>query len=156
MTTLTAEQAVQNGAAWLDLTYPGWYRNIDLSILDVSRCNVCVLGQVYTGHIPDGERNAVLAQAMLTMSPHVYPMGYTVLSARHELSAAELHSMGFLGVMVGCGLPECDDCDPGRPTYAELTDAWTTLIIGRRLNDHPDVRMQHSTLGVAEPERVAS
>jgi|SRR5687767_5337109 len=156
MTTLTAEQAVQNGAAWLDLTYPGWYRSIDLSILDVSRCNVCVLGQVYTGHIPAEERNGVLAQAMVTMSPYVYPMGYTVLSARHELSAVELRSMGFLGVVADCEVPECDNCDPGRPTYAELTDAWTTLIIGRRLNDHPDVRMQHSTLGVAEPEKAAA
>ena len=154
MTTLTAEQAVEAGAAWLDLTYPGWYRSIDLGILDVGKCDVCVLGQVYTGCIPEGERGEILAQVRETVQVMWTPYGYNILVALHRLSITEIEAMGFVRlVSITC---ECvDDCTCS-PTFAELTDAWTRLIIQRRLNDHPDVRMEHSTLNAIEPERAAA
>jgi hypothetical protein len=38
---------VHNGATMLDTIYPGWDKQIDLEILDMSRANCCVLGQLY-------------------------------------------------------------------------------------------------------------
>lgn len=41
------KKRVESGAAYLDLVHPGWWADIDLASLDLSRgCN-CVLGQLY-------------------------------------------------------------------------------------------------------------
>jgi hypothetical protein len=47
MTTSTIDQRVQAGMAFLDQHEPGWTASIDLDQLDMSRCDRCVLGQVY-------------------------------------------------------------------------------------------------------------
>ena len=148
------EDRVQTGAAWLDLTYPGWYRSIDLSILDVAKCDVCVLGQIYTGCIPEGERGQILAQAMLDKPRYWSPFGYNVLSELHQLTLPELEAMGF--VLITPDNCECENLCTCIPAYPELTDAWTTLIIQRRLDEHPDVRLEYSTLKAIEPEKVTA
>lgn len=38
---------VERGAAWLDETRPGWWREVDLATLDLGSSCRCVLGQVF-------------------------------------------------------------------------------------------------------------
>lgn len=37
--------AVKKGTAWLDENHPGWVSKIDLSTLQMSNCERCVIGQ---------------------------------------------------------------------------------------------------------------
>lgn len=47
-------ERVERGAAFLDEKRPGWWREIDLSLLDIrSACN-CVIGQLHNGRYVDG------------------------------------------------------------------------------------------------------
>lgn len=43
-------EKVAAGAEWLDETHPGWEREIDLAVLDLGDCSMCVLGQVFGGY----------------------------------------------------------------------------------------------------------
>lgn len=49
----TIAERVQAGCEWLDKIRPGWDRDIDLTVLDLSDCTVCVVGQ-----LTDGESEA--------------------------------------------------------------------------------------------------
>lgn len=42
------EKRVQQGIALLDEKNPGWESKIDLKILSMADCRVCILGQLYT------------------------------------------------------------------------------------------------------------
>lgn len=44
--TATIEERVAAGAAWLDETYPGWERVLDLGTLNLAEGAHCVLGQI--------------------------------------------------------------------------------------------------------------
>jgi hypothetical protein len=37
--------AVKKGANWMDENYPGWALSINLSELDMSNCDSCIIGQ---------------------------------------------------------------------------------------------------------------
>lgn len=37
---------VARGAGWLDEHFPGWERRVDVGLLDISRPNACICGQV--------------------------------------------------------------------------------------------------------------
>lgn len=50
----SAAEAVANGAQALDDRYPGWWRHINLSTLNVASCNQCVCGQLDTHY--NGEK----------------------------------------------------------------------------------------------------
>ena len=43
------------GATYLDVVRPGWAAEINLDILDLSNCEVCVLGQLYGNFWPAAE-----------------------------------------------------------------------------------------------------
>jgi hypothetical protein len=137
----TISERVAWGAAWLDDKYPGWVDRIDLAALEMSDCNACILGQVYTGLVPEAERNQLLAQAISDVTSG-YPDseqwaaeylqevregkmgGYQVLTDVHQLIAdGTVH--GFAAV---------SDGEDGEDTeYQLLLDEWTRVILSRRL-----------------------
>ncbi len=41
--------AVLKGTRWLDRNHPNWARTIDLSVLEMSSGNLCILGQCFGG-----------------------------------------------------------------------------------------------------------
>lgn len=134
--TETVEVQVARGAAWLDEHYPDWWKAVDLAVLDVSQCDVCVLGQVYTGYIPVQERDQILAQVL--EKTYLHPMqrdyGFNILSHLHDL---DWFTSAKLGFSVDSALSFCtetctEEC-PGDHGYPELTDEWTRVVIGRRL-----------------------
>jgi hypothetical protein len=45
--TATVAERVARGAALLDGKLPGWDERIDLAVLDLETCTLCVLGQVF-------------------------------------------------------------------------------------------------------------
>lgn len=66
----TAQQAVANGARWLDTNFPGWVARIDVKTLNLREGESCICGQVFggiagfssaTGY--DYARNHLFAQA---------------------------------------------------------------------------------------------
>jgi hypothetical protein len=44
---LTPEQAVRNGAEWLDKVYPEWWSRVDLGTLNIDDGETCICGQVF-------------------------------------------------------------------------------------------------------------
>lgn len=137
-------ERVARGAEWLDLHYPNWFQGIDLSVLKISSCHECVLGQVYTGVIPTAERQELLSQLIASMPNWQRKTweemvergdlgGYTVLVENHRLVSFS----GGLGFSIGWDNPQGEADDAAE--YAALLDAWTEVIIERRLRAHPDV-----------------
>lgn len=138
----TTAERVARGAAWLDEKYPGWFNKIDLSILDLADCTQCVLGQVYTGVIPDAERGQLLAQTIASVTAG-YPDsedwareyreevesgsmgGFQVLTDFHQLpEEGEWH--GFVARFDG------RDEDLEKAEYQMLLEEWTRMIVRRR------------------------
>lgn len=150
----TAESAVAKGAAWLDKTYPGWVDNINLGTLSVASCDRCVLGQVWTNHIPENEQDQILAQVKASYRSDfslTMQAGFGILARLHEgslVSTVDIAAHGFAEST--CYDMTCPamhgEC---LPTYEQLTDAWTKLIIRRRLDAYPD-------LVWIEPEKVTA
>lgn len=56
---ININSAVANGAAWLDKVNPGWERQINLEILDLSQSCRCVLGQVVAASVPEDQRRLI-------------------------------------------------------------------------------------------------
>jgi hypothetical protein len=50
-TTRIAEQRAGRGAQFLDRRIPGWTKKIRVRQLDISSCDACVLGQIYTDYV---------------------------------------------------------------------------------------------------------
>jgi hypothetical protein len=137
-------ERVARGAAWLDQKYPQWYAKIDLGTLDLGNCTQCVLGQVYSGVIPQAEQGQVLAQAIAQVTAG-YPDageweteyleevalgnmgGYQILTDFHELPDEGMWH-GFVAPADSSG-----DTDREKAEYAELLDYWTRAILRRRL-----------------------
>ena len=147
MTTETVcKQRVQAGSAWLDVNYPGWWKTIDLVDLDLSTCRYCVLGQVWTGHIPAEERRQLLAQVIraseqadcwsgvnLDTVAIKVGNGYTWLRQVHKLTPLDTTRMGF--ALSGDEAPM--GFDRTRAAWDGLGDEWVRVIIGRRLASEP-------------------
>jgi hypothetical protein len=47
------QATVASGCAWLDVVAPGWHRNIDLRLLDLSDMCLCVIGQLVGEYLTD-------------------------------------------------------------------------------------------------------
>lgn len=143
---------VARGAAWLDEKYPQWFSKIDLSILDLGNCTQCVLGQVYTGVIPPAEQGQVLAQT-ISMVTDGWPDaaeweedyrlqvasgqfgGYQILTDFHELPEdGEWH--GFVARADRSGGTDPETLAAEEAEYQELLEAWTKVILSRRLAFH--------------------
>lgn len=43
---------VARGAAELDILHPGWFKKINVDVLSLGSCTLCILGQLY-GKFPD-------------------------------------------------------------------------------------------------------
>lgn len=151
MSEKTVPERVAWGAAWLDDHYPGWHAKIDLSILDISNCTRCVLGQVYTGVIPQAEQGQVLAQAIFQatdgwLDAAEYAQEYRQDVASGELGGynilVDLHGLCEDGVLHGFVTTEMWPYDEAaeKAEYAALLDEWTQVIISRRLAEHSDVK----------------
>lgn len=138
---------VAKGAAWLDANYPGWVDVIDLDSLDISDCTSCVMAQVNDGLIGPDERGQLIAQAVETMPPNLgrhWKMmaaagelgGFNVLAeGKGMVKSGEVYEMGFaLPYLPYQNMPIAYE-----KAYDELLEAWTCLIIQRRLDAHPDV-----------------
>lgn len=151
----TVKERVERGAAWLDTKYPGWHTKIDLSILDMGNCNMCVLGQVYTGVIPTEERGQILAQVLASL-PGLYAEdeggshkewiqeyrdmltvgefgGFQVITDFH---VGELTNQGEDHGFVASSfteLPPVESLAAEAREYAALMDEWTVAIVSRRL-----------------------
>lgn len=140
--TSIAEPFVARGVAWLDEHYPGWFNAIDLETLNISRCDICVLGQVYSGHVPYAERQQLLAQ-VIASDPGTYRLyGFDLLVRRHGLGLPDTTSMGFTS-WPWCHHPHhvddgLDSQCPDAPTFEDLLEAWTQVIIQKRLEAQPE------------------
>lgn len=134
---------------WLDQHYPNWWQVIDLGTLDISDCSVCVLGQVFTGCIPDEERNQLVAQVALSAFPDVESMresfiasvasgeagGFNVLVDLHDMVKPDFNTRD-LGFNISYEALMQDDWDLD---YGDLLDEWTRVILQRRIEAHPDL-----------------
>lgn len=152
------KERVERGAAWLDVNYPGWHTKIDLSILDMGNCNMCVLGQVYTGVIPTEERGQILAQVLASLpgmysedeqayvEEHVEEYAWLVKSGEYggyqiltDLYDGELADQGEHHGFVTSDYPDLPVYEAGvaeSEEYAQLLDEWTRVIVSRRLTGH--------------------
>lgn len=140
--TNIAEPFVARGVAWLDEHYPGWFKAIDLETLDVSKCDICVLGQVYSGHVPYAERQQLLAQVIAKDPGDRRLYGFDLLVRRHELKLSDTMAMGFTSWR-WCNHPHhrdegLDSECPDVPTFDDLLEAWTQAIIQKRLEAQPE------------------
>lgn len=154
MNTIT--ERVQRGAEWLDVKYPGWHDKIDLSILDMGSCNMCVLGQVYTGVIPASERGQVLAQVLDKMGDVYHDLDADELAVWHMEYQENLNDGTFGGYNIVVDFHELDGGGEQHgfvtmdfaydeqltveqlqaaqdAEYALLLDEWTKTIISRRM-----------------------
>jgi hypothetical protein len=108
----TIAERVAKGAALLDEKRPGWDAAIDLAVLDLESCRLCVIGQLFgaayemawAGRWPDGG----------WLGPFSY--GVDALGLGPSLRAEFAH--GF---------------DGRSGEYADLTAEWRRLIAARRL-----------------------
>lgn len=98
---------VADGAALLDDVAPGWTETIDLSALDINRCDRCVLGQIYGNYIFGVDA--------------IWGPGHEDEWMRELLAV----SYGF---DIDFGAPPEDE----RAHYRRLTDEWRALISQRQ------------------------
>jgi hypothetical protein len=101
MATIAAR--VTAGAEFLDRVEPGWARRIDLDVLDLVDCDVCVIGQLAG---VEAERGVAAL------------VGHDVNGERWPTA---------LGFHIDVASPDDDDWD-----WALLTDAWKRAITARR------------------------
>jgi hypothetical protein len=154
---------VAAGADWLDEKYPGWFNSIDLGTLEISNCYRCVLGQVYSGHIPEAERNQLIAQVVEMMNSGGTDVdrydwetavpkwgGFSIIADANRLFDGGM-KMGFAA--------DWDDLDYQRDQgtqYVQLLDEWTRVILERRLRAHPDLNdLTCSLAELREPAAVS-
>lgn len=138
----TVADRVARGAAWLDENYPNWVDSIDLAVLDLADCYLCMMGQVYTGVIPDTERNQIIAQVASKWGSETGKSkgywidtvaswgGFSILQDFHKLERGGI-ALGFQADLDEDGVMERD--------YEALLDEWTRVVIERRIQAHPDV-----------------
>lgn len=163
---MSTELAVANGAAWLDKRYPGWVDVIQVATLNLGDCSACVLGQVWSGCVPEGEREHILTQvaAALGDSSAAYYLrrgvaedqGYQILVV-HDLNVitdGHFDPMVELGFVTSACTVDCpDECSDD--SYDQLTDEWTRMIIHRRLASHGNARTENPVSARLEWDLVA-
>jgi hypothetical protein len=105
-------ERVERGAALLDEKRPGWWRDIDLDMLDVrSRCG-CVIGQL-GGLTKAADRG----------------LSYQIVSDRLGVGYYDEIPMGFEAEGTR---PPYGEMELLAAEYAALTEAWRVLILARR------------------------
>lgn len=131
------DERVALGSAWLDIHYPGWWKSIDLGTLSVSSCHECVLGQVYSGHIPADEQAELVAQVLANMrrvEARVFAESLATQQSGGFNVLYELHEMRNTAPEMGFSIHwERFVSDSVSEEYTLLTDAWTKVVISRRM-----------------------
>lgn len=107
---MTYEDRIEQGAAWLDETQPGWERRLDIGQLDLASCERCVLGQVFMDRAKATEMGTGYGWAL-----HVFESVDMSHTRGFSLDEDELREMGI---------------HTGRE-YAVLTDEWGAFIKDR-------------------------
>lgn len=112
---LTLEDRVARGADWLDTNYPDWWRTINLDLLDVGDCTVCVLGQLY-GDFEEGARRFAQSHGLDVFDHDTYGTQTDV--------AVEFAWQGGFDVIREIELPQYE--------YPRMNLLWDQLIRDRR------------------------
>lgn len=148
-------ERVEKGAAFLDKHYPGWWEHIDLGTLEISSCTTCVLGQVYD-MAPPIEQGQIIFQAVAYLKDRSFTDEQAQSHvetdnnfSRMTMALEELRGSGASDLGFAWDSFSQDRQEP------VLTEAWTRLIIQRRLAAHPDVTTEFSKLDEIEKELVA-
>ncbi len=100
-----AKKRVAKGAAWLDTERPRWWRSVKVTMLDMEKPSMCVLGQVFA-------KDAMKSQRYDRFISH----GYDIVFNAHQ---RKITTHGF-------------NVQGGGPTYDELHFAWLDEIRARR------------------------
>lgn len=118
MASETAAEAVANGAQLLDEKLPGWWRTIDLETLNLSRCDLCVCGQ-------------------LTSTMLGFVTGHPL--ALYEQTLNKL-GLKWLDTDADYGFNVPNDLEYGEETawFLELETEWKQLIVTRLAADALD------------------
>lgn len=98
---ITASKAVENGAEWLDVHAPGWYKRVNLDTLYMKDCYRCILGQVFGG----------------ISNMYIGPSGMDIAEHRYQLNISDMIEMGFESETI--------------ENYDELYDEWVKVISSR-------------------------
>lgn len=96
-------QNVLAGGKYLDATDPDWFNTINLDVLDLVECDVCILGQLDSDFYLEQERRC--------------------------LTYEECNALGFF---LGDGSYDGEDDGTDSNKWAELTNEWTDYILERR------------------------
>lgn len=125
--TVSTEQRVAAGAAWLDERWPLWHNAIALDELDMSVCDRCVLGQVFGGFglvvTSDGKQSASALTHIGMTFAEADSRGFSAYA--EELIGGEAYealSREEQDAMIAAASGE----------YDELNQLWRALITARR------------------------
>ena len=122
MNSTEIAQAVHAGADLLDHARPGWYRRIDLDLLNLDSCFDCILGQAY------GEEFSALSNRPPRINtPYKYalirldeadltPEASTDIDSSWSLDFGWSQDFGFFA---------------GEDDIAAVTAAWKAVILGK-------------------------
>jgi hypothetical protein len=82
------EARVAHGAQRLDLLWPGWWRFVNLDLLDMDVCARCVAGQLNEAQVP---------YDVLRLDPYDYVMGFTVDPDATLIERTDAEAFEYLG-----------------------------------------------------------
>lgn len=111
---------VARGVAYLDAEFPGWWKHIDMTKLDLESEEACVLGQAYGDNevgIPGFSHHSQLMEQR-GLSPSYYGFNFTEEQIHHFNVAANHHERK---------LPELVS-----RAWEHLTATWTDVIRTRQ------------------------
>jgi hypothetical protein len=129
---MTARTAVKRGAALLDQAMPGWWKKnrgrgktIDLDMLQLSSCHLCVLGQLYANGEVGYDRGLKVLNNLAMKGKLRLPRSYKQILRETEADlepGRKLPHDEFFGF----------DAAGGWSKYPALTEAWAKEIESRR------------------------
>ena len=119
-----AAERVLRGAAWLDENHPGWENNLDLSKLEMSQCDWCVLGQA-VGSYWDTVEQATFA---------LVEQGLVVSEDYWAVDNGFVSPTFFKAEDVGDGSYSTLDFDTEAKYYVVLEGLWA-MEVKKRRND---------------------
>lgn len=111
------EERVTRGAEFLDTNYPGWERVIDVGALDLEDTTQCVLGQI--GRHIGVSMGCHVNDDGVVGDDHDAMSGFTLMALQHGHFGDE--TFGAYGFDLAVS-------DYGRSVFANLDDAWISLI----------------------------
>ncbi len=119
----TIEKRVRNGVEWLDYHMPDWLRIVDTDELDLTDCDVCVLGQLVKSVDPKMDYRTIASD--ISKAHHRPNIRAEVIDRLNEdgfilddtLTAKQAQKRGFHIID-----------EEGDDEWQNLTDEWRTTI----------------------------